>query len=88
MVGTIDYQIDLCAVFSFIANLCEMKFSKEPYAITKNYEDNLRNRMALFKEETKTRKSLMTTFVTTYGILHGIHSSLVQSEVMMDDLFK
>ena len=70
-----------------VVNLCEMKFSETSYTITKEYEENLRLRMALFKAETKTRKSLMTTFVTTYGVLHGIHSGIVQSEVVMDDLF-
>ena len=71
-----------------IINLCEMKFSEEPYIITKEYEERLRNRMAIFKAETQTKKSLATTMVTTYGILRGIHSGIVQSEVKMDDLFK
>ena len=71
-----------------VINLCEMKFSEEPYTITKDYEEKLRNRMAIFKAETKVRKSLVTTMVTTYGVLRGIHSGIVQSEVRMDDLFK
>ncbi len=70
-----------------IINLCEMKFSEGPYTITKDYEYKLRNRMTIFREETKTNKSLVTTLVTTYGVLHGIHSGIVQSEVVMDDLF-
>ena len=65
-----------------------MKFSEQPYTISKDYEEKLRNRMAIFKEDTKTRKGLVTTMVTTYGILKGIHSGIVQSEVLMDDLFK
>ena len=71
-----------------IINLCEMKFSEQPYSISKDYEEKLRNRMVLFKEDTKTRKSLVTTMVTTYGVLKGIHSGIVQNEVLMDDLFK
>ncbi len=70
-----------------IINLCEMKFSEGPYNITKSYEEKLRQRMAIFRAETKTTKSLATTMITTYGILQGIHSSIVQSEVIMDDLF-
>ena len=31
---------------------------------------------------------LVTTMVTTYGALRGIHSGIVQSEVIMDDLFR
>lgn len=70
-----------------VINLCEMKFSSSPYSITKEYEQTLRNRMALFKAETKTTKSLATTLVTTFGVIHGVHSGIVQSEVLLDDLF-
>lgn len=70
-----------------VINLCEMKFSDTPYTITKEYEEKLRDRMAAFRAETKTRKSLANTMITTFGILSGIHSGIVQSEVTMDDLF-
>ena len=33
------------------------------------YEQKLRERMEIFKELTKSRKSLMHTFITTYGVL-------------------
>lgn len=82
-------QIDLVIERSDrIINLCEIKFSAEPYVITKDYEIKLRERMAIFKEVTGTRKSIVTTMITTYGILRGIHSGVVQSEVIMDDLFE
>ena len=70
-----------------VINLCEMKFSEAPYVVSKEYEDKLRERMAMFREATKTRKSLVMTMVTTYGVLRGIHSGVVQNEVLMDDLF-
>lgn len=70
-----------------IINICEMKFSEKPYSITKEYADKLRLKMAIFSEATHTRKSLALTMVTTYGILHGIHSGIVLNEVVMDDLF-
>ena len=70
-----------------VINLCEMKFSEAPYVVSKEYEDKLRERMAMFREATKTRKSLAMTMVTTYGVLRGIHSGVVQNEVLMDDLF-
>ncbi len=67
--------------------LCEMKFAEEPFAITRDYEDRLRQRMAIFREETKTRKTLLTTLITTYGVKPNLHSGIVQREVLMDDLF-
>lgn len=71
-----------------VINICEMKFSQLPYSISKEYERNLRMKLACFKEETKTRKSLSLTMVTTYGVMHGIHSGLINNEVVMDDLFE
>ena len=68
-------------------HLCEMKFSTELFSITKDYEMKLRERMAIFREETKTRKTLLTTFVTTFGVKPGIHASIVQQQVTLDELF-
>ena len=70
-----------------VINLCEMKFSVNPYRITDNYEETLRNRMSIFREQTGTTKTLVTTFVTTFGVADGLHRSIVNSEVTMDDLF-
>lgn len=70
-----------------VINLCEMKFSVKPYRITDSYEDTLRNRMGIFQEQTKTSKTLVHTFVTTFGIADGAHRSIVNSEVTMGDLF-
>jgi len=69
-------------------NLCEMKFSTEPYIITKDYEAKLRERMAIFREETNTRKTLLNTFVTTFGVRPGVHAGIVQQQVTLDELFE
>ena len=70
-----------------VINLCEMKFSAHPYRITDDYEKVLRDRMEVFRTKTKTTKALMHTFVTTFGVADGMHRSIVNSEVVMDDLF-
>ena len=70
-----------------IIHLCEMKFSQGEFRITADYEEKLRSRMALFKEKTNSKMSLVHTFVTTYGVANGQHSSLVHSEVTLDGLF-
>lgn len=67
--------------------LCEVKFSSNPFIITKEYAERLRDRMSLFQEDTNTKKALLTTFVTTYGVKPGAHSDIVQREVVLDDLF-
>jgi len=67
--------------------LCEVKFASEPFVISKDYEEHLMERMAIFREQTKTRKALLTTFISTYGVKPGIHTAVVQREVLMDHLF-
>ncbi len=68
-------------------NLCEMKFSKNEFEITKQYDEHMRERAEGFRAETKTRKALHLTFVTTYGVKRNMYSGNIQSEVVLDDLF-
>ena len=71
-----------------IINLCEMKFSINPYVINKKYANELRDKVGIFKAETKTRKSVFLTMITTYGVKQNINSTgLFQNEMKMDDLF-
>ena len=69
-------------------NLCEMKFSTGMYAIDKEYERKLRERMSIFQAETKTRCSTRLTMVTTYGVLQNKYSGIIGDEVVLDDLFE
>ena len=72
-----------------VINLCEIKFSINPYTITKSYSENLRNKIGVFRTETKTRKAIFLTFITTYGLTRNKHAtSLVQNEITMDSLFE
>ena len=71
-----------------IVNLCEMKFTSDAFAINASYEQDLRKKVSLFKEETKTRSSVHLTMVTVDGIRRNEHAGIVQSEVTLDDLFK
>ena len=70
-----------------LINLCEIKFSKTKYKITSSYDKILKNKLAVFAEETKTRKAIHLTILTTYGVEHNEYWGNIQSEVTMDDLF-
>ena len=70
-----------------IINLCEMKYSTEEFLIDKNYDLQLRNKVGAFRQETKTRKAVHLTLITTYGIKQNEYAGMIQSEVKMDDLF-
>ncbi len=87
--GVSGAQIDLVIERADrVTNLCEMKFASEPYAIGKKEAENLRNKVAAFKMATGTRNACHVTYVTTYGVVRGKNSSIVQSQVVMEDLFK
>lgn len=70
-----------------IIHLCEMKFSQAPYHITRDYAEKIRNRMGLFCVRTKTKEALASTFVTTFGVENASETSVVNSEVTMNELF-
>ena len=70
-----------------IINLCEMKFSEEPYTVTKAYADWLRERKGIFRDATKSNKALHTTLVTTWGLRPNTYASEIQKVVTMDELF-
>jgi AAA+ ATPase superfamily predicted ATPase len=70
-----------------VINLCEMKYSSMEFAIDKKYDKSLRQKKETFVRETKTRKAVHLTMVTTYGVKHNEYSHLIQSEVKMNHLF-
>ncbi len=83
--GQIDLLIDRR---DQVINLCEMKYSISPFEITSRYNSEMQERKELFRSSTKTRKSLHLTMVTTYGLKNNAYSGMIQSEVVLDDLFK
>ena len=71
-----------------VINLFEIKFSSEPYTITKAYSEQLRQKIGVFKSETNTRKAVWLAMLTTFGLKKNEHSgSLVQHDLNMNCLF-
>lgn len=72
-----------------VINVCEIKFSIEPYTITKAYTQQLRQKIAVFRAETRTKKAIFLTLITTYGLNPNAHSrGLVQNDLNMEILFE
>jgi AAA+ ATPase superfamily predicted ATPase len=71
-----------------VINLCEIKYCQGIFTIDKAYADNLSNKVSTFAAETKTRKALHLTLVSTYGAAANEYAGLLQSEVTMEDLFR
>ncbi len=72
----------------FAINICEMKYTETEFSIDKAYANELENKRNVFKEVTKTKKSLFLTLVTTFGVQPNDYvTQSVQATVTMDALF-
>ena len=70
-------------------NVCEMKFAVNDFQITKSYAKELERKLNIFRERTKTRKTLFLTMMTTHGVKNSKnYPELIQSEVTIDSLFR
>ncbi len=71
-----------------VTNLCEIKFSSSEFEIDKEYDKVLRNKISAFSSSANNRNTLQLTMITTYGVKQNKYSSLVNSQVVLDDLFE
>lgn len=71
-----------------IINLCEMKFSKNEFIVTKDYDKRIRERTETFRDVGKTRKTIHNTLITTYGLKQNAWSDQFQSVVSIDSMLK
>ncbi len=68
-------------------NLCEMKYSRSEYEIDNEEQKKLERRIEVFRNETKTKKSIILTLVTSEGLKKNAHSDIIQSLIIVDELF-
>lgn len=54
-------------------NLCEIKFYKSEFSINKEYADVLERKKNCFYEQTKSKKTLFTTLITSFGAKKNAH---------------
>lgn len=71
-------------------DLFEMKFYKGPFEITKDYYNDLLNKINEFKADNKTKnKNVVINMVTTYGVKNNKYkSSILIADLEMDILFE
>lgn len=69
-------------------NLFEIKFYNKPFALTKEYADQLRQKMWVFQDATKTTKQCNWVFITSFGLVSNQHTlGLVSQSFTMNELF-
>ncbi|QEH39717.1 ATP-binding protein [Chitinophaga sp. XS-30] len=70
-------------------NVCEMKFAHGEFVIDKKYANELDSKVKVFQAQTRTRKTIFPTMITTYGTKQNIYyTGRIVSEVKMEDLFR
>lgn len=70
-------------------NLCEMKYSDHEFVITKRYAAELRRKRDKFRDQTRTRKTLLLVMVTTHGTRRNdYYDELIGDQLTMDHLFR
>ncbi len=83
------FQIDLLIDRQDNAiNVCEAKFYGADYQMDKSEAQSLRNRVEAFRKNTKTKKHLIPTLFTTFGLKANEHSiGLIDKVITMKQLF-
>ena len=72
-----------------VINLCEIKFYKDQFILTKEYAEKLRRKRSIFKAIAKTKKQIFITLISTFGLVENKHSSsIIDTKVELDALFK
>ena len=82
--GQIDLVIDRG---DKTVNLCEIKFTSTPFAISGDYAQRMVERRETFRALTGTRKALHLTMITSCGLEHTAGWHAIQSEVTLAQLF-
>jgi AAA+ ATPase superfamily predicted ATPase len=72
-----------------IINLCEMKFYNGPFTLNKTDYLSLRNKKFEFINGTKTRKGVLVTMITAFGMTQNANSlELIANDLTLDCLFE
>jgi uncharacterized protein len=70
-------------------NLLELKFYDSVFEITKNYSEQLREKVSIFRDKNRLKKNIFVTLVTANGSKRNEHYlSVVTNEITIDTLFE
>lgn len=68
-------------------NILEIKFYDANYEITKNYSEQLQEKISIFKQKTKTKKNVFVTMLTSNGIKNNeFYLSVITNQLEIKDL--
>lgn len=69
--------------------LCEIKYSDEPFVLTKEYVEVLKRKIEVYRERTHTKKQLFLALVAVNGIKNNYYAEdMISGVVTLDELFR
>jgi len=69
--------------------ICEMKYSDLEFITDKKYSQNLKDKIKIFKNTTRTQKTVFLVMMTTYGVKENkYYEEIVDGQLKMDVLFQ
>ncbi len=69
-------------------NLCEIKFHNSKFKPDRKFVKTQMNKIEQFRNSTKTKKTLFTTLITTYGAEeNSYYNEIIDNQLTMNDLF-
>lgn len=71
-----------------MVNICEMKYTDGPYAITPAYLSELNLRRSRYQQEIAPKKGVQLTMVVSSGLVRNPQSMEINSVITLDDLFE
>lgn len=71
-----------------IIDLCEIKFTKDPFTVNADDEANLETKITRLSEEIRTDKAVHLTLISAKGLKQNEYSSIFQNTITLEDLFK
>ena len=70
-----------------IVTICEVKYSRAEYSLSKDEYERILNRVETFVRETKCKKGTQTIIITTKGMKSTGYSEISRRIITLDDLF-
>ena len=71
-----------------VVNLCEIKYTKEIFSIDKKYASELKQKLEVFQEQTKTRKQLQLAIISVHGMkVNSWSQDLVDKVITAEEIF-
>ena len=68
--------------------LCEIKYADNPFVVSKSYAESLKQKLAVFKQQTKTKKQLFLILISAHGLKKNIYSEeLISNVIDLEVLF-